>query len=114
MNFKTFVTSEKNDFKIVEIVEKRVYLTVTEILKEELVSFIEQGNTKLIIDLNRVVVMNSAGLGVLILVRDLMKKRNGVVKLVNLQPLLADIFNRMKLNILFDVFDSIDAALKAD
>jgi anti-sigma B factor antagonist len=114
MNFKTFVTSEKNDYKVVEIVEKRVYLTVTEILKEELVSFIEQGNNKLIIDLNRVVVMNSAGLGVLILVRDMMQKRGGVVKLVNLQPLLADIFNRMKLNILFEVFDSIETALAAE
>lgn len=114
MNFKTFVTSEKNDYIIVEIVEKRVYLTVTEILKEELVSLIEQGNNKIIIDLNRVVVMNSAGLGVLILIRDLMKKRNGVVKLINLQPLLADIFNRMKLNILFDIFDSLEAALATE
>ena len=87
MNYKTFVTSENGEYKIVEIVEKRVYLTVTEILKEELVSFIEQGNNKLIIDLNRVVVMNSAGLGVLILVRDIMSKRNGVVKLANLPPL---------------------------
>lgn len=111
MNYKIITVHEEGDFKIIEVMEKRVYLTVTEIFKEELISVIEQGNHKLIIDLNRVVVMNSTGLGVLILIRDMLNKKGGVIKLSNLQPLLLDIFMRMKLDILFDVYKSNAEAL---
>lgn len=111
MTYKTIALKERDGYKIIEIIEKRVYLTVTEILKEELLSIIEEGNHQLIIDLNRVVVMNSSGLGVLILVRDMLNKRNGTVKLSNLQPLLLDIFTRMKLDILFKLYKTNEEAL---
>ena len=114
MTYKTISVRDQDQYKIVEVVEKRVYLTVTEIFKEELLSVVEQGNLKIIVDLNQVDVMNSSGLGVLILLRDILKKRGGVVKLTNLQPLLLDIFSRMKLDILFQVYKSNEEALVAE
>lgn len=114
MIYKTISVRDQDQYKIVEVVEKRVYLTVTEIFKEELLSVVEQGNLKIIVDLNQVDVMNSSGLGVLILLRDILKKRGGVVKLTNLQPLLLDIFSRMKLDILFQVYKSNEEALVAE
>jgi anti-sigma B factor antagonist len=114
MDYKTVLVSERHGYKIVEIMEKRIYLTVTEIFKEELISIVDEGNLKLIVDLNRVNVMNSVGLGVLILARDTLNKRGGVIKLTNLQPLLADIFSRMKLDTLFKIYNSNEEAMAGD
>ena len=36
MNFKTITVSAQEEYKIIEVMEKRVYLTVTEIFKEEI------------------------------------------------------------------------------
>ena len=110
--YKTIKVTEKNGVTIVEILERRIYLTVTEIFKEELLSIIEQGKYKIILNLKNVAVMNSAGLGVVILSRDILTKKNGAIKLTNLQPLLQDIFSRMKLDTLFELYPTPEDALK--
>lgn len=110
--YKTIKVTEKQGIAIVEVLERRIYLTVTEVFKEELLSVIEQGHYKLIINLKNVAVMNSAGLGVLILSRDILNKKQGTIKLTNLQPLLQDIFSRMKLDTLFELYQTPEEALK--
>jgi len=110
--YKTIKVTEKNGVTIVEILERRIYLTVTEIFKEELLSIIEQGKYKIILNLKNVAVMNSAGLGVVILSRDILNRKNGAIKLTNLQPLLQDIFSRMKLDTLFELYPTPEDALK--
>jgi anti-sigma B factor antagonist len=111
MDFKTISVREQHGFKIVEVLEKRIYLSITEIFKEELIALIEQGNFKIVIDLRRVEVINSAGLGVLILARDVLMKKEGIIKLTNLQQLLSDIFSRMKLDMLFKIYKSNEEAV---
>lgn len=111
MDFKTISVREQHGYAIVEVQEKRIYLSITEIFKEELIALIEQGNLKVVIDLHRVEVINSAGLGVLILARDVLMKKAGIIKLTNLQQLLSDIFSRMKLDMLFKIYKSNEEAV---
>ncbi|MDZ7262265.1 MAG: STAS domain-containing protein [candidate division KSB1 bacterium] len=112
MTYKTILCSDVNGIKVVEVLERRIYLTITEVFKEEMLSIIEGGCNCLLVDLNRVAVMNSAGLGVLLLARDQLHKRGGTIKLVRLQPLLREIFSRMRLDTLFDIYDSREEALR--
>lgn len=111
--YKSIKLRQKDEVSIVEVLERRIYLTVTELFKEELLSIIEKGNHKIIVDLKNVAVMNSAGLGVLILARDILVKKKGVIKLASLQTLLNDIFTRMKLDTLFELYQTPEEALRS-
>ena len=111
MDFKTIKVDFEQNKAIVTINEKRIYLGITDLLRDDMVSVLDQDFNELIINLEQVAVMNSAGLGVLIMAQDTMKKRGGIIKLTNLQPLMQDIFARMRLDTLFEIFDDKNEAL---
>ncbi len=108
----TIEVAHKGDIDIVTIKERRIFLQIAETFREELVSVIEGGASKLIVDLSQVSVMNSSGLGVLILARDKLKKRNGRIVLCGMQHIMAEIFARMHLDSFFDVAADTEAGLK--
>jgi len=112
MDFKTIKVDFNKDRAIVTINEKRIYLGITDMFREDMLVVLENDFNELVINLEHVAVMNSAGLGVLIMAQDTMKKRNGRIKLTNLQPLMQDIFSRMRLDTLFETYDTIEEALK--
>lgn len=96
---------------IAVVLEKRIYLGITDVFRDEMLSLLEEDFEQLIIDLSHVAVMNSAGLGVLIMAQDTIKKRNGRIILIKLQPLMQEIFARMRLDTLFESYDTLDEAL---
>ncbi|MCK5739889.1 STAS domain-containing protein [bacterium] len=114
MEYQTIKVTEHCGYQLVTVLESRIYLTVTEVFKEELMRVIENGAHRLVIDMGTVAVMNSTGLGILILARSKVEKHNGVVHLARLQPLLMDIVKRMKLDTLFQVFASIEEACASE
>ena len=114
MEYQTIKLTEQCGYQIVTILESRIYLTVTEVFKEELINAIDNGAYRLIIDMGNVAVMNSTGLGILILARSKVEKHGGVIHLSRLQPLLMDIIKRMKLDTLFRVYQSNEEACAAD
>lgn len=111
-SLNTIEVASKGDVSIVTVKERRIFLQITETFREELVSVIEQGANKLIVDLTHVSVMNSSGLGVLILARDKLKKRNGKIILCGMQHIMAEIFARMHLDSFFEVATDREGALK--
>ena len=111
MDLKTLKLDLHKNRAIVTIQEKRIYLGITDLFREDMLSVLENDFNELVINLEHVAVMNSAGLGVLIMAQDTIKKRGGRIKLTQLQPLMQDIFSRMRLDTLFEIFDSVDEAL---
>ena len=110
MDLKTLTIKKSDNRIIVNITEKRIYLGITDIFREEMISVVENTYDEMIINLENVAVMNSAGLGVLIMARDKIKKINGRIKLTNLQPLMQDIFSRMRLDTLFEIYANVEEA----
>ena len=111
MDFKTLKADFEKDRAIVTIQEKRIYLGITDLFRDDMLSVLDQDFNELVVNLEHVAVMNSAGLGVLIMAQDTIKKRGGTIKLTNLQPLMLDIFSRMRLDTLFEMYDTIDEAI---
>jgi len=103
MSFQTIAVTEKENQLIIEILEKRIYLGVTDIFLEELSDVVQRNFDEMVIDLNHVSVMNSSGIGALIKTRDEVIKKDRKIKLRNLQPLMEDIFSRMRLDTLFEI-----------
>ncbi len=111
MELKTIRVDYDQNRAIVTVLEKRIYLGITDLFREDMISVLQKNFAELIINLEHVAVMNSAGLGVLIMAQDAVKKRNGRIKLTNLQPLMQDIFARMRLDTLFEIYNSVEEAL---
>ena len=111
MEFKTITVELDKNKAIVTINEKRIYLGITDMFRDDMLSVLDQDFNELLVNLEHVAVMNSAGLGVLIMAQDTIKKRGGTIKLTNLQPLMLDIFSRMRLDTLFEMYDTIDEAI---
>ena len=103
MPYQTIEVVEQQHQIFVTILEKRIYLGVTDIFAEEMSDILNKEFDKLVIDLKNVSVMNSSGIGVLIKARDVVVKKDKSIKLVNLQSLMKDIFSRMRLDTLFEI-----------
>jgi anti-anti-sigma factor len=65
------------------VADKKIDITNSQSLKEELLELIEEGYTELIIDLNQVQSVDSSGLGKLLLIHKRLKERNGKLKIIN-------------------------------
>ena len=108
MTFQTLTVTEEPNCLLIQILEKRIYLGVTDIFAEELNNnVLNREFKKLVIDLKNVSVMNSSGIGILIKTRDELIKKGKRIILINLQPLMKDIFTRMRLDTLFEIEDNI-------
>ncbi len=80
-------------------------------LKERVRSLLTQGRGHLVIDLERVPWMDSAGLGALVTVSVTTKNAGGLLKLVNLTSRLKELLAMTRLAPQFDTYDNEGAAL---
>jgi anti-sigma B factor antagonist len=113
MKEKIVEIKKDNGIAIVHVLETRLYQNSVVPFQDELVAIIDQGNAQLIVDLSEVDVINSSGLGVLILVSDRLKKSGGKLVVTGLQPLLNELFYRMHLDALFVIAETLEEALSA-
>ncbi|HMS66411.1 MAG TPA: STAS domain-containing protein [Ignavibacteria bacterium] len=85
----------------------------TDELREAIKTISESDNKKLIIDLGDVLYLNSTALGVLISAHANYSKRNGKVKLCQLNKNLENLFVITKLALIFDSFTTQEEAIKS-
>jgi anti-sigma B factor antagonist len=111
MKEKVIEVQDKDGITFVRVGEKRLYQNIVDPFQKELISIIDRGNDKLIIDFSAVDVINSSGLGVLILASDRLGKIGGKLVVTGLCPLLKELFQRMRLNTLFTVAENHEEAL---
>ena len=112
MTYKTIKVAVEGDVTVIHILERRIFLHITDEFRDEVMSVVDSGIDKLVIDLSAVNVMNSSGLGVMMLVRDKMEKRKGTLVVCGLQPIMSEIFSRMHLDTFFEIAPDTTAALK--
>ncbi|TDT71502.1 anti-sigma B factor antagonist [Hypnocyclicus thermotrophus] len=82
-------------------------------LKLELNNLVDNGSHKLIIDLENVTYMDSSGLGVLVALLKRIKTEEGQLKLLNLPPSVAKIFELTRLTKFFEIYNDLDNAINS-
>lgn len=97
---------------IAEVLARRIYLKVVEEFREELNDVLAHARGPVMLDLGKVSVMNSAGLGVIIATHDFLQKQQRQFLVANLQPVMLDIFNRMQLGTLITATASVADGLQ--
>jgi anti-sigma B factor antagonist len=79
-------------------------------LRQRLISLVEAGDRRVVVDLGRVDFLDSTGLGVLVGALKRLRGVNGELNLVCAQERLLKIFRITGLDRVFTLYDSVDAA----
>ena len=84
-----------------------------ELLKDKINSLIHQGQKKLLLNLEGVPYIDSAGLGEIVRTYTTVSRQGGSLKLVNLTKRITDLLSITKLLTVFETFDTEPEALKS-
>jgi anti-sigma B factor antagonist len=112
MGKKMLQIEESGDITIIRVTEKKLYQDTITPFQEKMVSLLDEGRRKLIVDLSEVDVMNSSGLGVLILTWDRLSQQDGNLVIAGLGSLMEELFKRMRLDLIFKVVKTTEEALQ--
>ncbi len=82
-----------------------------DVVSARLDEVIGAGHARILFDLGDVLFMGSSGLGQIMRAYQAVKKRDGYVRIVNPQPLIADVFRLTKLDKLLKIYPSVSKAL---
>jgi anti-sigma B factor antagonist len=105
-------TYDSGDHKVLEVGgEVDVYTAPR--LREKLVELVEQGARHVVVDLSRVEFLDSTGLGVLVGALKRLRAVNGTFGLVCAHERLLKIFRITALDRVFQLFDTVEAAVAA-
>lgn len=103
----------EKEILIVKIEEKRATVEFSGTLKDDLLQKIEQGNSKVIIDLSATEFVDSSFLGTLVAGLKKTASKNGDLKIVNLQEPVRVMFELTRLYKIFEIFDTVEDALNS-
>jgi anti-sigma B factor antagonist len=84
-----------------------------ELLKDKINSMIQQGRKKLILNLEGVPYIDSAGLGEIVRTYTTVSRQGGSLKLLNLTKRIEDLLSITKLLTVFETFDAESEAVKS-
>ncbi len=82
-------------------------------IRQAVAGFVEREYQKLIIDLGKVTYLNSTAIGVLVAAHTTYARKGWHVKMCGLNSNINNIFVITKLTLVFDVYDSLNEAVKS-
>ncbi|MGZ5006968.1 MAG: STAS domain-containing protein [Methylobacter sp.] len=100
-----------NGYTVVFIKEQRVDAHNSGELKEAILHLIEQGEVKIIVQLEHVRFIDSSGLGALLSGYKNAATRSGKLALANMQQQVLSMFELTRLNRVFEIYADLDEAL---
>jgi len=84
-----------------------------QLLKDKINSLVNQGHTKILLNLAAVPYIDSAGLGEIVRTYTTVSRQGGSLKLVNLTKRINDLLSITKLLTVFETFDSENEAVRS-
>ena len=109
------VTKDLNDVVIVGFLDRNILEEAyIQQIGDEISQIIEAANSpKLLINFANVEHLSSAALGTLITINTRIKKKDGQLRLCNIDPQIYEVFVITKLNKLFQIYDDLEKAIKS-
>ena len=109
----SYTVNKSDDILEVVLESKRATVDISGNFKDKLNEEIEQGNFKVIVDLSVVEYVDSSFLGALVAGLKRATMKNGDLKLVSLQPPVRAMFDLTRLYRIFDIYETMDDAVKS-
>jgi anti-sigma B factor antagonist len=102
-----------NDVTVLDLKGKMTLGEGDELLKDKINSLLAAGKKKLLLNLESVPYIDSAGLGEVVRTYTTVSRQGGSLKLLNLTKRIEDLLSITKLLTVFDTFDSEAEAIKS-
>jgi anti-sigma B factor antagonist len=102
-----------NDVTVLDLKGKMTLGEGDELLKDKINSLLADGKKKLVLNLEGVPYIDSAGLGEIVRTFTTVSRQGGKLKLLNLTKRIEDLLSITKLLTVFDTFDSEAEAIKS-
>ena len=101
------------DITVLDLKGKMTLGEGDELLKDKINSLIHQGQKKLLLNLEGVPYIDSAGLGEVVRTYTTVSRQGGSLKLLNLTKRITDLLSITKLLTVFETFDSENEAVRS-
>ena len=101
------------DITVLDLKGKMTLGEGDELLKDKINSLIHQGQKKLLLNLEGVPYIDSAGLGEIVRTYTTVSRQGGNLKLVNLTKRITDLLSITKLLTVFETFDNESEAVRS-
>lgn len=108
-----FTTTEQDGVTIVAVEDRRFDAMVSDTYKTDLARLIDEGKSKLCLNLEKVQFIDSSGLNVLIFCARSTREKKGALKLACPQPQVRDMFEMTRINRMIPVFATQEEALRS-
>jgi anti-sigma B factor antagonist len=102
-----------NDVTVLDLKGKMTLGEGDELLKDKINSLLAAGKKKLLLNLESVPYIDSAGLGEVVRTYTTVSRQGGSLKLLNLTKRIEDLLSITKLLTVFDTYDSESEAVKS-
>jgi len=102
-----------NDVTVLDLKGKLTLGDGDELLKDKINSLIQQGRKSILLNLEAVPYIDSAGLGEIVRTYTTVSRQSGKLKLVHLTKRITDLLMITKLLTVFETFDTESEALKS-
>ena len=101
------------DVTVLDLKGKMTLGEGAELLKDKINSLIQQGRRKVVLNLEDVPYIDSAGLGEIVRTYTTISRQGGSLKLLNLTKRISDLLSITKLLTVFDTYDSEADAVRS-
>jgi len=101
------------DIKILDLNGKMTLGEGDELLRDKVNSLVHQGHKRIILNLEGVPYIDSAGLGEIVRTYTTVSRQGGKLKLLNLTKRIEDLLSITKLLTVFETYDAEEAAVKS-
>ena len=105
--------SKEGEFMVIKVKGRLDSVTAPD-LDRECAKCIEQGETRLILDLGELDYVSSAGLRVILSTAKKLKSNQGTLSLCNLQDMVSEVFKVAGFSSFLPIFGSLEEALAED
>ncbi len=107
----TILEVEQREGGVIVTIHGRISEVEAERVASTLVNQVEEGATRIVVDLADVPFITSSALGAFMTAQALVHERDGFVRLVRAQPLVRQILETTKLTKIFGRYNSVEEAL---
>jgi len=108
------INIEKRDkIDIVSFSVSKINALITDDIREEINKLSASPNSKIIINLRGVEYIDSSGFSCFLSIMRSVRNNYGVIKFVNPDPRVMELFNLLHLNTVFQIFDDMDNCIRS-
>jgi len=108
------INIEKRDkVDIINFTIDRINALITDELRDEVNKVFENGNAKVVLDLQGVRYIDSSGFGCLLSIMRSAKNNYSILKIANPAPEVLQVIRTLHLHTVFDIYDDLDECVRA-